>query len=649
MHSIPLAEDDVAPTLADPALDLSSDLRGSVVAGGRHELAELFFHGSQGSVYLGRDTHSNRPVEVKILASEAATTAAVDRFRERSRRMLGLSHPGIAPVLGEGITENGLPFVVMEHREGRNLHHLQGDPRLTWPAPEAVLRQLGEALAALHALGVVHGAITAGNVVWIEDGAAVPRVQLVDREFHLPDSDEFTSFERRSTDDPNPADDLHALGKVVYELCTGRPPEGVPSMRDGQVSVPERFESVVLALVDPDPTARPTTALALLDLLDRATTGLPPGDLDFLAALNEPESTRFGTDPSTPPGTPPGTALGIPAPPRFGITEPPEPGPAAAMDTSSPAQALAAAMDAFGADDPPDRQRVPIPAAIIYPDAAPFAVVRPATDHSVPADRSSQRAPEAAPDTVADAIPVAIPDAIPDAIPVAIPDTIPVVTPVAPGLAAAPDDPPARPDTHGAATSANELDRDLSSTSDRTRLLLVVIGVGLILILIAWLLRGGGEPTPEAPAPAPVAAAHDAPAPVEHRVPAPTDHADATLASGAVQALPSAPDPEPEPEPAPAPDEPPPEQLSAGEFRRLMLRSNRSEAARSCYRKHARPGEEDIAVIAKVTPAGRIQKPRVSPEIPLADCLRKMIVTLEFPTAARPAQHNFIYRNPDAL
>ena len=185
MHSIPLAEDDVAPTLADPALDLSSDLRGTLVAG-RHELAELFFHGEQGSVYLGRDTHSNRPIEVKILASEAATTAAVDRFRERSRRMLGLSHPGIAAVLGEGITENGLPFAVMEHREGRNLHHLQGDPRLAWPAPEAVLRQLAEALAALHALGVVHGAISAGNIVWIEDGSPTPRVQLVDRDTRGP-------------------------------------------------------------------------------------------------------------------------------------------------------------------------------------------------------------------------------------------------------------------------------------------------------------------------------------------------------------------------------------------------------------------------------------------------------------------------------
>ena len=50
MHSIPIAEDDAAPpALDEPAIDLSSDLRGRVVMG-RYELAELFFHGELGSV-----------------------------------------------------------------------------------------------------------------------------------------------------------------------------------------------------------------------------------------------------------------------------------------------------------------------------------------------------------------------------------------------------------------------------------------------------------------------------------------------------------------------------------------------------------------------------------------------------------------------
>lgn len=579
MHSIPLAEDDVAPTLADPALDLSSDLRGTLVAG-RHELAELFFHGEQGSVYLGRDTHSNRPIEVKILASEAATTAAVDRFRERSRRMLGLSHPGIAAVLGEGITENGLPFVVMEHREGRNLHHLQGDPRLAWPAPEAVLRQLAEALAALHALGVVHGAISAGNIVWIEDGSPTPRVQLVDREFNVPASDEFAAFDRggdpRGSDTP-PADDLHALGAVVYELCTGRLPSAAPlSMHQGdtQVAVPERFESIVLALVDPDPAGRPTSAVALLDLLDRATSGMQPGDLDFLAALGEPEPTRFAdrfasTDRAE---ATPGA--------RFVVhPEAPEPATASAslipaLDTSSPAHALAAAMDAFGMDDPPDRQRVPIPES---PRPARKLASASAPDLTGPADSSTSASTSAStststPASASASISVSTSASTSAALSLSADPILTSAEATPPAsradgsasdprlLAATPTLAPGEPTTATLTArsepSTTPLARQRELPPERTRLLLLVVGAGLVLILLAWLFRGSGAASPTAPQPAPVTAPTQPPH-AERRVE--PEPAGATLASGAAQALPAGPEPTGEPAAAPtAPQSHPP-------------------------------------------------------------------------------------------
>ena len=716
MHSIPLAEDDVTPALADPALDLSADLRGTLVAGGRHELAELFFHGEQGSVYLGRDTHSNRPVEVKILASEAATTAAVDRFRERSRRMLGLSHPGIAAVLGEGITENGLPFVVMEHRAGRNLHHLQGDPRLAWPAPAAVVRQLAEALAALHALGVVHGAVTPGNIVWIDDAGTSPRVQLVDREFDLPPTHEFAAFEARGSFGPQsdtrstpgdapPGDDLHALGAVVYELCTGRapePPGGEPGLRsmhreDAQVAVPERFEAVVLALLDP--ASRPASAMALLDLLDRATSGMQAGDLDFLAALGEDEPTRFGAADSAR-FAPSDSARFTPtSSSRFVVrVEPHDP---ASLDSSSAAHALAAAMDAFDSDEPPEKLRVPIPEprpvslsasgkqipfaapavaepAVAEPAVAEPAVAEPAVAEPAATDpltTSAEPDRHAAEPSASASIPLissgehalssgehSHPPAVASASDPRLHTATPSGPPPEPTTAtlAARSEPP----TLAARVEASP--GGLALPRDRTRLI-VVLAVGLLLILLAWLLRAPAEPLPDAepvpPQPSISEARTGSPLPEAPRTGSPLPDpersapADATLASGAAPPLPSEPEAPPA-EPAPTEpaepdtrlaDAPQLEQLSAGEFRRLMLRSNRTEAARDCYRKHARPGEEEISVIALVNPAGRIQKPRISPEVPLAGCLRKLIAKLEFPPAARPAQHNFVYRHPDAL
>lgn len=652
MHSIPLAEEDAPPSLTDPALDLSADLRGTIVAG-RHELAELFFHGDHGSVYLGRDTHTGRPVEVKILASESATSAAVDRFRERSRRMLGLSHPGLAAVLGEGITENGLPFVVMEHREGRNLHHLLGDPRLAWPAPEAIVRQLAEALAALHALGVVHGNVSPGNIVWIEDEGAAPRVQLVDREFTSA-AEELAAF-GGLPHEPAPADDLHALGVVVYELCTGHIPtsQAPPSMHgaDAQVAVPERFESVVLALVDPDPAGRPTSAVALLDLLDRATTGMHAGDLDFLAALAEPEPARFVTHPVTATPEPPPRFVAHPE----AIGAPTHRFPADPDDEPSAADFFAGAVAAGHTASPlaASPEHAPVDPVAASPDHGPAGPTPTGTSDAAAASSSPEPGPHAS--TSAADVMSSLPGR---------------------GPAASASDASASPTTDRAADSHKHLASqpamprgpvstaahiELALRRNRGPVLVLLLCAAVLIAAIAWRLRGRDEASPETPERAPVVS----PPHAVRTIPAPPEAAEVTLASGAPPPMPAVADPEPTAiipaEPATGPTTDPttdpttapvpalPDQLSAAEFRRLMLRSNRSEPVRSCYRKHARPGEDEVSVIALVTAAGRIQKPRISPEIPLADCLRKVMQKLELPAATRPAQHNFVYRHPDSL
>lgn len=83
-------------------------------------------------------------------------------------------------------------------------------------------------------------------------------------------------------------------------------------------------------------------------------------------------------------------------------------------------------------------------------------------------------------------------------------------------------------------------------------------------------------------------------------------------------------------------------QLSAAEFRKILLRTNRSQRARTCYQRH---GGGDVDVVALVGRGGRVQKLRMD-DSPLADCLRKIVVRLEFPPAERQAQHNFVFHPP---
>ena len=673
MHSIPIAEDDAPPALDEPAIDLSSDLRGRVVMG-RYELAELFFHGELGSVYLGHDQHSGRPVEIKILAPAAATAGVVERFRERSRRMLGVTNVSLASVYGEGLTENGLPFVITEHREGRNLHHMHGDPRLAWPAPEALVRQLAEALQAMHAVGVVHGAVSPGNIVWIEDGARAAQVQLVDREFRPAAAAPEAELD--------PSIDLYALGSVIHELCTGRPPDESPSdMRDpdAPITVPAPFESVILALVDRNPAGRPVSAMALLDMLDMldmldratASSGMDAGDLEFLAALEEPG-----------------------APARFQPVEPSRPLDAAATARATDA-ATAQAAARWPSSEPypvappllrPPSQPVPaapllprapsqpFPGALTIPSqpvsAAPQLLATPPTVSAVPASATgepSHSSPEPthseqpvlfALDPLGDRI---TPSPTPvTATPTAAELTPPSPTP-APEPATLPSDATAKlpSDATPTPTPPRKAPRKAPAPApaSRSRLVLGLIGlIGLIitavaLALLIWLIQScrddvSAPPVTETPS-RPVAPVVVATPPVQPKKP--PEPKPVIPTSTPITPEPATTPITPEPATTPIIPEPAPgallEQLSAQEFRKIMLRSNRTTQVRTCYRRHARPGEEEVSVIGIVSTAGKIQKLRMEPAILLTDCLRPIVQKMEFPGAQRPAQHNFTYKN----
>jgi len=85
------------------------------------------------------------------------------------------------------------------------------------------------------------------------------------------------------------------------------------------------------------------------------------------------------------------------------------------------------------------------------------------------------------------------------------------------------------------------------------------------------------------------------------------------------------------------------DQLSAADFRKVLLRTNRSQKVRSCYERH---GPGDVQLVALVGRGGKVLKLRMDDGTPLADCLRKVVLRLEFPRAARQAQHNYVFHAP---
>ncbi len=187
--------------------------------------------GGFATVYAGRAAH--RPVALKVLHAEHIGSSAVARFAREVAIVRRLRHPGIAEVLGAGTLPDGRPCCTMELLRGRELEAaLAGGPL---PARDvaAVTSHVADALAAAHAVDVVHRDVKAGNVFLCDDG----RVVLLDFGIaKLAIAGGLTlSTEAIGTIGAmapeqltgRPVDaraDIYALGALVHHMATGRVP-----------------------------------------------------------------------------------------------------------------------------------------------------------------------------------------------------------------------------------------------------------------------------------------------------------------------------------------------------------------------------------------------------------------------------------------
>ena len=678
LHSIPIDESVIAsaPVAPETGPDLEAEV-GARVLGGRYVLLELLSHGDLGGVYLGRDRVQNRSIEVKHLSPGAAESAAtVGYLRSRARRMFGIRHASVASVFDENLDEEGVPFFVTEHIEGRNLHHMQGDARLTGAAVQAIALQLAEGLAALHGRSVVHGAVTPGNVVWIEDDTRPVQVKLVDREVSPGNGDAGYRSPGAQSSPPDEAGDLYALGAVVYELCTGRlpwaDPDSEPRLRgeDLPITVTEAFEVILLDLLKPDPSARNAGARALCErlttivgppmprpALPRVEPAAPSAD-EFAAFADEwldanpadAELTRFRPVEDGPAAAPP--IAPRPTPP----TPPPlQADPDDVLDADIEPQSLNSAeytelgvhdLAALSASALAAAPRTNSSAASTASGSSSSSLISSSSALTAALARSSATLPGTEPSD-----PFGAPEPEPRSFvvrepqapePAVIAEPAPTPVPLA--------QPPRAP----------------------WRVIATVVIVVLLLIVLWQLMRAppaSEAPIETTPIATPQTTARVVPAPLPERP------IETTLARTHEPAPLPAPDREPTPTVAeapdtkvdpgtaadPAPDLAPdsavnaavagtaadlPEQLSAGEFRKILLRANRLASTRNCYRKHTPGPDRSVELIAIVSAEGRVDKLKME-RTPLADCLRKIVNDLDFSAAQKSAQHNFVFHHPD--
>ncbi len=255
--------------------------------------------GGVGVVYKAHHLRLKRPVAIKMLLSGGyASRVEVARFLQEARAVAGLRHPHLVQVFDVGECD-GLPFYTMEFVEGGSLADLLGaTPR---PAAEAarMVATLADAVDAAHAGGIVHRDLKPANVLLTADGDPKIADFGLARQIggDLDDSSLTLAGGRIGTPSYmapeqaggaggviGPATDVYALGAILYEMLTGRPPfrgesaaeterqvvaqEPVaPSKLNGRT--PRDLETICLKCLQKDPRRRYATAAALADDLRR--------------------------------------------------------------------------------------------------------------------------------------------------------------------------------------------------------------------------------------------------------------------------------------------------------------------------------------------------------------------------------------------
>ncbi len=144
---------------------------------GRYELLGTLGVGGMGVVYRARDSQLGREVALKLVASAGAAEAETqgrNRLLREAQALAQLSHPNVIAVFDVGRYDEGV-FIAMERVTGIQLDEWLA-PGRAWPELLRVFTQVGQGLAAAHAVGLVHRDVKPANIMIGDDG----RVRVLD-------------------------------------------------------------------------------------------------------------------------------------------------------------------------------------------------------------------------------------------------------------------------------------------------------------------------------------------------------------------------------------------------------------------------------------------------------------------------------------
>lgn len=283
--------------LIDPA---HSDPMIGKLLDSRYRLIRQIGEGGMGSIYRAVHVENLRVCAIKIMTSlSPGKDDAIARFKREARNSVRIDSMHAVTVYDSGQTDEGLLYLAMEYIDGKPLSRVIAEQRVL-PLERVVhiTNQIAEALAAAHALPMIHRDLKPDNIMITRKGANTDFVKVLDfgiaKALADPGGDNLTktgfvlgtpvymSPEQLLGEELDPRSDVYSLAIIVYEMLTGRLPfEG----DNPQAVMMKRVMSEPIRLRAVAPSLSESVELAVMAGLERNRDARTPTVEAFASEL----------------------------------------------------------------------------------------------------------------------------------------------------------------------------------------------------------------------------------------------------------------------------------------------------------------------------------------------------------------------------